>query len=117
MRTCWSLGLMGLQTWILMSSFMLISVTVKMCLSCLLALWGMWVGAQLMAGRGPGLLTSVRPGASGVVGVGLAAGLLPLIKFPPCLLSRGCPALFLSRLFWILYRFLPQPLFHSRPLH
>ena len=92
------------------------SVTVMMCPSCLLALWGMWVGAQLTASRGLGLLTRVRPGASGVVGVGWAAGSLPLITFPPCLLARGCPALFLSWLLWILYGFLPQSLFLSRLL-
>ena len=38
MLTCWSLGLMGLRTWILVSSFMRISVTVMMCRSCRLAL-------------------------------------------------------------------------------
>ena len=60
----------GPKMWILMSSFMLISVTVMMCQSCLLALWEMWVWAQLTAGRGQGLLTCMLLGALGVVVVG-----------------------------------------------
>ena len=87
---------------------------VMMHLSCLLALWGTRVGARPRACREPGLLTCVR--ASGVVGVGRAAGWLPLITFPPCLLARGCLALFLCRLLLILCGSLPQSFLLRRPL-
>ena len=46
-------------------------------------------------------------GSLGDVGWGSAHG---------CLLARGCPALFLSRLLWIFYGFLPQSLLLSRLL-
>ena len=110
---CWSLGLMGLPMWILKSSLRRISVTVMMHLSCLLALWGTLVGARPRACREPGLLTGVR--ALGVVRVGRAAGWLPLITFPPCLLARGCLALFLRRLLFC--GSLPQSFLLHRPLH
>ena len=61
---------------------------------------------QLRACRDTGLLTCVR--AAGVVDVGLAAGWLPLITIHPCLLARGCLALSLSLLLWILSWSLPK---------